>query len=154
MNVEQWLKGQVSLVSSSNSEISPIETSVGTSQVDESRDALSDASEVLQPSVSETSNTEVRLHPHDNDLPEVYEEDIDRMRQVFAINPKMQEMMDTDEAINQLYIYNQDPIYLLCAKHRIRVLNHQTNPALGFKVPQYFNGWQLVVLFFSSCCHF
>ena len=93
-DVEQWLKGQVSLVSSSNSKTSPIETSVGSSQVDESRDALSDASEVLQPSVSETSNTESTSAPlHDNDLPEVYEEDIDRMRQVFAINPKMQEMM-------------------------------------------------------------
>ena len=57
-DVEQWLKGQVSSISSSNSENSPIETSVGSSQVDESKEALSDASEVLQPSVSKTSNTE------------------------------------------------------------------------------------------------
>ena len=56
------------------------------SQVDESREALSE--EVLQPSVSETTNTEsTSAHPQDNDLPEVYEEDIARIRQVFAINP-------------------------------------------------------------------
>ena len=62
--------------------------------MDESREALSDVSEVLQPSVSETSNTESASAPqHDNDLPEVYEEDIERMRQVFEINPKMKEMM-------------------------------------------------------------
>ena len=62
--------------------------------MNESREALSDVSEVLQPSLSETSNTEsVSAPQQDNDLPEVYEEDIERMRQVFAINPKMQEMM-------------------------------------------------------------
>ena len=91
-DVEQWLKGQVSSVSSSNSEVSPIEIAKESSQVDESREALSE--EVLQPSVSETSNTEsASVPPQDNDLPEVYEEDIERMRQVFAINPKMKEML-------------------------------------------------------------
>ena len=85
---------------------------------------------MLQPSVSETSNTESTSAPlHDNDLPEVYEEDIDRMRQVFAINPKMKEMMASfhDEPFDG----TDDPKYTLtpnktraldplCAEHRIR----------------------------------
>ena len=117
-DVEQWLKGQVSSVSSSNSSVSTSETAGESSQMDESREALSDVSEVLQPSLSETSNTEsVSAPQQDNDLPEVYEEDIERMRQVFAINPKMQEMMAKFlmshlKARCSIYIsYNQDPIY-------------------------------------------
>ena len=79
----------------------------------------------------------------------MYEEDIDRMRQVFAINPKMQEMMA--KFFDEPFAYGCSNYTSLTIKTRFteyfaqsieyEVLNHQTNRALeAQRIPQYFKG--------------
>ena len=94
VDVEQWIKGQLSTDTFSNTE-KPSPEQVDEKPFEPEVIPSSVAPESFhQTAVSEQGTTEVVSgDTQESNLPEVSEEDLDRMRQVFAVNPKMQVLM-------------------------------------------------------------